>query len=171
MALGSGRRLRAGEVGAVTACFALTVLYTAYGTPLPDPAVLFVVPLFLAVAGFLVGLPWLVVRWLSSVRTLRRERRVTTTAMLAGLLLAVSSYFNEGVACVLCVNTTGAQPWRHPEFAVRTLAGPFGFEVPALVLDSSVQCFCPQTLALPHLLGGVALVGAAALADRRLRAW
>lgn len=151
-----------------TGLFFASVFYLTYIYPW-EAGVLIEPFLVLCLLGFLASFIWMVVRWVTILRSSHRAHRLTSSTMLVGLLLAVSSYFNEGAACVPFANTTGVQPWRHAEFAVRTAAGPFGLDVPALVLDATVKGFCPKLLALPHLVGGVLLIAVAAVADRRLR--
>lgn len=166
--MSDGLRVRA--VAVVLALFSLGLVYTTYFYFWPGAAgVLPELLLWLFILGTLGGLLWAAWRWATTVRALDSARRATTTVMLAGLLLAVSSYFGESAWCIQFANTTGAEPWRHPEFAVRTAAGPLGVNVPTFVLGSTVKGFCPKLLPLPHFVGGVLLVAAAAVADRHLR--
>jgi len=120
--------------------------------------------------GFLGAFISTLVTWGLHVRSLDGRRRLSTSAVVAGLLLTVISLFAAtGGPCPAVATRSTPNSWRGARIAVESGTGTFGVEMPVLVLDSTVQWFCPTALALPHLLGGMALVAAAVVVDNWIR--
>lgn len=153
----SGSPLRARNVVVVLIVFAVSVLYNAYLHPAGVPgSEIWYILWFVLIGAVILGVGWVGWQWATTVRTLDRKQRTTTTMMLGGLLLALTSALSQRADCsYFC---TEPRPWRYPEFSIRSHAGPLGFEMPMLELGAATDCFCPELLALPNLLSGLLLI-------------
>jgi hypothetical protein len=157
--------LRPRDVGAVLVFYVVGYPFFIY-TPGPDSlAIKFVKVLLLS--GFGVSVGYLLFRWRTSLGSICWRRWVASSTAVLGLGLSVSSGLTQSLPAFL--PTPGFDPWRHIRIYFSSHPGPFGFDVPSLVLGAGSAYFNAQPVALPHLVGGVLLAAVGLAADRHLR--